>query len=89
MSASKHAILGTIQYMHKPASSDDESVDSMNCSDDDDDHYQSHKNTSSRNKEEVMLSKEDICLFLYQLQYNVVFDMGFKVTTGERFEKKR
>ena len=89
MSASKHAILQTMQFMYMPENSDDESVDSMHCSEDDDDPFTSGQKSSSINVDEVMLSKEYVCLFLYQLQYNVCFDMGFKVTSGHSLDGKK
>ena len=89
MYASKHAILQTMQFMDVPENSDDESEDSMHCKEDEDDPFTSGRKSSSRHIDEVMLSKDDVCLFLYQLQYNVCFDMGFKVTTGPSSAHKR
>ena len=65
-------------------------VDSMADSYDDGDHYMEHKkNEHSRNPNKVMVSKDDVCYFLYQLQYNVVFDMVFKIKIGADNGNKR
>ena len=92
MYASKDAILKTVQWMHNSICSDDadDGVDSMADSYDDNDAYMEHKkNEHSRNPNKVMVSKDDVCYFLYQLQYNVVFDMGFKIKIGADNGTKR
>ena len=89
MCASKQEILETMQFMHNTEDSDEESRDSMHCSEEEGEPYSSGNKSSSRNVNDVMLSRDNVCLFLYQLQYNVCFDMGFKVTTGASLDKKR
>ena len=92
MSASKHAISKIVQWMHNMTCSDDEDDEGfiMYDSDDDGDDYQAHKKDEHlRNHNKVVVSKEDVCLFLYQLQYNVVFDMGFKIKSGAENGQKR
>jgi hypothetical protein len=91
MAASKEAILKTVQWMENTKSSDDEdeSFDSMHNSDDDDDPFMEHKKDEHpQNHNKKMVSKEDVCYLLYQLQYNVVFDMGFKIKIGVDNGKK-
>ena len=50
--------------MHMDENSDDESVNSMHCEEEEDDPYTSGHKSSSRNVDNVMLSKDDVCLFL-------------------------
>ena len=45
-----------------------------------DDIYGNHTaRTGKRKVPEPAVSEDDVCLFLHAVQYNVLFDMGFKV----------
>ena len=95
MKASEYAISETIKFMNNftiqmnPQCEDSDVSEDMDLGACDNDIY-GRNNATSINKKitELSVSEDNICLFLNQLQYTIVFDMGFKVT-GSRSEYKK